>query len=97
MLMIDLLSDFCELKGLSCKYLGKYYRIISEFFISDVKNNKNNANIITFSKMASILIGYEDIWIQIFKICQTLADDGQDLNVESPSKAASRDVLRRYV
>jgi hypothetical protein len=67
--MIDLLSDFCDQKGLSCKYLGKYYRIVSEFFINDAKNNKNNTNGITFSKMASILIGYEDVWIQIFKIC----------------------------
>ena len=75
MLMLDLLSDFCEEKGLPLKYLGRYYRIISEFFTGEAKNKKNERSI-SFSKMVSILIGYEDIWVQIFKICQTLADDG---------------------
>lgn len=74
MLMLDLLSDFCEEKGLPLKYLGRFYRIIGEFFTGEVKNKKNGS--ISFSKMVSIMIGYEDIWVQIFKICQALADDG---------------------
>jgi hypothetical protein len=71
MLFLDLLSDFCEERGLALRYLGKFYRIISQFFSVEVKDNKKNKveRAATFPKMASILLGYEEIWVQIFKVC----------------------------
>lgn len=32
MLFLDLLSDFCDEKGLTLRYLSRYYQIISQFF-----------------------------------------------------------------
>lgn len=32
MLFLDLLADFCDERGLTLKYLNKYYQIVSHFF-----------------------------------------------------------------
>jgi hypothetical protein len=62
---LDLLTDFAELKGLPVKFVPRYMEILSPLF--DFNVNKN----VPFQKMASILIGLEDIWILIFRICNT--------------------------
>lgn len=98
MLMLDILSDFCDQKGLTLKYLGQFYKIISQFFTADAKkNSKGDRSTLTFSKMISILIGYEDVWVQLFKVCQTLSECDYELKIGRVEGVASRDNLRKYI
>ena len=77
MLFLDLLTDFCELKGVEVRYLERSYEIVNKFFLIDSKSGKSVAG---FSKMAAILIGYEDIWVELFSICKILSSESLEIN-----------------
>ncbi len=79
MFFLDLLIDFCEKNGLKLKFLSVYYQIINQFFGGQIKQQKKNKNekvekTITFTKMSSILVGFEEIWVELFKIWQNLSE-----------------------
>lgn len=60
MMFLDLLQDFAISRGLSVKFVLQYY----ELMLPAVGGQQN----LKFANMASILLGFEDIWVEIFKI-----------------------------
>lgn len=49
--------------------------------------------------MISILLGYEDIWIQLFKVCQTICDEGIDFGSQPifEERVASKRNIKHFV
>lgn len=65
MLFFDLLFDFLEARGLSAKFICNYYNLMLPVFGRKSK----------FIKMAAVLIGLQDIWLEVFKIMNVFYEE----------------------
>jgi len=68
MLFFDLLADFVVLKGLPIKFVPQFYEIMAPIIYLQDNNVK-------FAKMVGILLGFSDVWVEIFKIVSTLYEE----------------------
>lgn len=50
-----------------------------------------------FSKMAAILVGYEDIWVELFSVSKILASESLEINYPKEEYVASEKNIRKYI
>jgi hypothetical protein len=77
MLLMDLVADFAEQKGLPSKELPTYVRVLGM-----LAEGRGKEGAMQFSKIASLLIGLEDIWVAIFKVFNAFSEEGYELQVD---------------
>lgn len=74
MLFFDLLLDFSSSRNIPTKYISEYHDLMLPMIGSNTM----------FMKMAAILIGLEQIWIEVFKIMNVFYEENCKVTIKFP-------------